>query len=124
MKIKPRIYAIALADIVMDKKNASNEKRIIHSFLRLLEKNRDMKKAKEIISLVEAIFFEKTGNKKVILEMARKIDTKNILKDFIKKGDVIEEKINPKLIAGIKIIINNEKQLDFSLQKKIQEIFL
>ncbi len=121
MRYKSKIYAEVLVDLITGKKVEENK--IINNFLKLLEKNGDMKKAKEIISLAEAIFLKKTGNKKIILETARKIDTKNIVKDFIKKGDVVEEKINPEIISGIKIIINNEKQLDFSLFKKLNEIF-
>ena len=63
----------------------------------------------------------KSGNKKIVLEMARQ--NKVILKSVIKKNDVVEEKINPELIAGIKIIIDNERQLDFSLKNKLDKIF-
>ena len=47
-----------------------------------------------------------------------------MLKDFFKKGDSIEEKINPEIIAGVKIVIDHEKQLDVSLQKKLQQLFI
>ena len=62
---------------------------------------------------------------KVTFETARKTtaNQKKLLDSFIKEGDVVKEKINPELIAGIKIIINNNKQFDASMQKKLQEIF-
>lgn len=120
-KYKSKIYAQALADAVFDKK--TEEKKIIANFLIILEKNRDLKKANEIISLTEELILKKTGNKKIALETARKIDIRNFINKFTNNGDIIEEKINPELIAGIKIIINNDKQLDFSLQKKLQGMF-
>ena len=38
-------------------------------------------------------------------------------------GVVVKEKINPELIAGVKIIINNSKQFDASMKSKLQKIF-
>ena len=119
MKYKSKIYAEAIADLELESK--SDKKKISDSFLKILQKNGDMKKAKEVISLAENLYFKKTGKRKVILEMARKI--KNISDLFTKKDDVVKEKINPEIVAGIKIIINNEKQLDFSLKNKLDRIF-
>jgi len=110
MKIKAKDYAKALVDI---------KKFDAKHFLRILQKNGDTKKLKEIVLLTEKLLLEKSGNKKVIIEMARKAAVKLSLK----KGDVVEEKINPDLIAGVKIIIDGEKQLDFSLKNKLEKIF-
>ena len=64
-------------------------------------------------------------NKKIIIETARKITAgqKKTLESIAKKGDLINEKINPELIAGVKIIINNNKQFDGSMKSKLQNIF-
>ena len=48
---------------------------------------------------------------------------KSLLESLVKKGDIVQEKINKELIAGVKIIVNDEKQIDFSMQKKLQNIF-
>ena len=58
--------------------------------------------------MAEEIILAKQGKKKIIFETARKMTAsqKKILEGFAKEGDVIKEKINPELIAGIKIIIN------------------
>ncbi len=121
MKIKPKDYAIVLVNAMIDSK--SDHKEIMSNFSMLLEKNRDTHKIREIIFLAENIYAIKTGKHKILLETARRVDNKTMVNKFSKKGDFAEEKINPALIAGIKIIINNEKQLDFSLQKKLNEIF-
>lgn len=115
------MYAEALADCLSVGK--ISEKKIADNFLNFLEKNQDSKKAKEIIALVETLLLKKSGNKKIILETARKVDIKNLVKSFVKKGDIVEEKINSQLIAGIKIIVNSNKQLDFSLKNKLEKIF-
>ena len=98
-----------------------SQKELISRFLKLLEKNGDFKKAKEIISLAESLYLKKLKRRKIILETARKI--KNLKESFTENGDVVEEKINTDLVAGLKITINGERQLDFSLSKKLNDIF-
>ncbi len=109
MKVKAKDYAKALVDV---------KKFDVKQFLRILQRNGDMKKAKEIIVWAEKMVLEKRGNQKIVVETARpqKIG-------LGKKGDVVEEKVNPSLVAGVKITINGEKQLDFSLKNKLEKIF-
>ena len=100
-----------------------DEKKIVSNFLKLLVKNNTMAKAGEIVALAENIILKKRGNKKIILETARIIDSKNAVKSFTKKGDVIQGKINSELIAGLRVVIDGEKQLDYSLKHKLDQIF-
>lgn len=123
MKHKAKNYAKALAGLILEKKNKQEQKKVVSKFLKYLEKNGDIKKAKEIVSLAENLYFKKTGKRKIILETARKTDTKDVSKKIFKKGDFLEEKVNSELVAGIKIMVNNEKQLDFSLKSKLDRIF-
>lgn len=110
------MYAQALLTIEPKKFNAEN-------FLRLLERNGDLKNAKKIMAFTEELMLKDSGNKKITLESARNINVKKLLESIIKKGDKVEEIINSKIIAGAKIVLNNERQLDFSLQKTLNEIF-
>jgi len=120
MKYKSKQYAKALADIMVGSK--TDVKKVTERFLELLEKNGDIGKAKEIMTLAEDIFIKKTGRRKIILETARPMGKNQIVKSFEMAGDIIEQRVNPEIIAGIKITINDE-QLDMSIQKKLQEIF-
>ena len=119
MKIKPKIYAEALVGLMIEKK----PKDVVGRFLKLLEKNGDISKAKKIIEKTESILLKKKGHKKVLLETAREIDNRNLMKLFFKEGDAVDYKINKDLIAGIKVTINGESQLDFSLQRKLEKLF-
>jgi len=98
--------------------------KMVAGFLELIKKNKDEKKLKEILKLAEKIYFKKTGNKKIVLESARPQNFKNseLINSLVKKGDVVLEKINKELLAGVKIVVNEERQLDMSLLKKLQEI--
>jgi len=119
MKYPAKIYAKALMELMLEK----DTKKQVAAFLDFLAKNGDMKKAGQVIFLAENLFYERTGKRKIIIETARRIEKKNLLKDFFQEGDMVKEKINPELIAGIKVMINNNKQLDFSLKNKLDNIF-
>jgi F0F1-type ATP synthase delta subunit len=119
--IKPKKYAEALANALSDKN--VDEKVAAKNFVKLLQRNADLKKTRQILALASMLLLKKTGNRKIVLETARPLDSNKFAKSFVKKGDLVEEKINPSLIAGVKIIVDGEKQLDFSLLKKIESIF-
>lgn len=123
MKYKPKLYAEALAGALLKKDIDGNK--IADNFLRLLEKNGDMQKASQIVLLAKKLFIKKTGRRQLTIESARKIKAKQkeLVDSILQKGDIIEEKINKDLLAGIKIIINGEKQFDASMQKKLNNIF-
>lgn len=123
MKQKDRLYAKAFVDVISKKTSAKMGNELINNFLKLLEKKGALKNAKKIVDLAEFYYIQQQGNKKIILESARKVNTKNLLKGLVTEGDIIQEKIKPTLIAGVKVIINNEKQLDFSLKNKLDKIF-
>lgn len=121
MKYKSRDYANALVEIMLQENDSA---KMVAGFLEFVKKNRDEKKLREIIKLAEKLYLKKTGNKKIVLETARFQDFKNsdLINSLVKKGDVTLEKINKELIAGVKIVVNEERQLDFSLLKKLQEL--
>ena len=122
-------YAKALADIASPKPkgeggSGSTDKKV-KNFLALVKKNGLERKLKEIVEMAENIILAKKGNNKITLLTARKITAsqKKLLQNVAKDGDRITEKINPEIIAGVKIIINDSKQFDASMQKKLQNIF-
>jgi F0F1-type ATP synthase delta subunit len=122
--IKTKLYARALAEIVLKGASPAQEKKIVDNFLKLLAKTGQERKAKEILGLAEDFLLAKQGKRKITFETARKMTAsqKKMMDSFVKKGDVVKEKINPELIAGIKIIINESQQFDASMQSKLQKI--
>ena len=99
-KYRAKLYAKALAELVLQKKSPSDIKKMPDAFLDILKKNGDMAKAKEIAGIAESLILKESGKNHIILETARKID-KKLLKYFIKEGDKVSEKINPKIIAPL-----------------------
>jgi len=125
-KAKAKLYAKALAEILSKKGgiSATEEKKVVNNFVKLLLTSGFEGKSREILDLAENFLLAKQGKRKVTLESARKITAgqKKLLDSVVKKGDVVKEKINPELIAGIKIIINDSQQFDASMQSKLSKI--
>lgn len=123
MKYRVKDYAKALVEVLDDKE--LNQEQVAEGFAKLLERQGDLGKAKEILVAAKMLMAKKNGKKSVVFEMARKLTAgqKEMLAKFVEEGDIVEEKINKDLIAGIKIIVDNEKQLDNSMQNKINKLF-
>jgi F0F1-type ATP synthase delta subunit len=121
-----KLYAKALSEILSKKGviSVSDEKKIVNNFVKLLISTGYEGKSKEILDLVEGLLLAKRGKKQITFETARKITAgqKKIIDSLVDKGDVVKEKITPELIAGIKIIINDSRQFDSSMQSKLNKI--
>jgi F0F1-type ATP synthase delta subunit len=73
--------------------------------------------------LAEKLLLKKTGRKKIVVEVARNQGSASMLKSLAKKGDIIQEKVEASIVAGVKITINDEQQLDVTLKSKIEKLF-
>jgi len=120
-KYKIKDYAKALSELMYQ--TSPENMALVDKFVKLLEKNGQFKNAKKIIDLAEKYYLAKKGNKSIVFETARKMSVKDYFRNVINEGDFTLEKINQDLIAGVKIIINENRQLDFSLKNKLDRIF-
>ncbi len=124
MKYPPQIYARAFGGAISDSSAGKKANVLVKSFLDLIKKNNDQHLLKKIYEQAEKMVREKAGKRKVVIETARPIKNPNsMVKKISQKGDIVEEKINSDLIAGMKIILNDEMQFDGSMQKKIKRLF-
>lgn len=119
---KIKLYAKALAEIIL--KGDVDEKKIASNLMKILVNSGLEEKSKNILSLAEDFILASQGKRKIIFETARQAtpSQRKLIDSIAKKGDKVKEKINPDLIAGIKIIINGSKQLDASIQHKLRSI--
>lgn len=116
------LYARALAEILSQKE--FEEKKIVKNFVKILVDVGHENKSGEILALTEDLLLQKQGKRKIIFETARAVTSsqKKMMEGIVRRGDMVSEKINPELIAGIKIIINDSRQFDASMQSKLQRI--
>lgn len=123
MKYSVNTYAKALAEVAMDPK--TNEAEAIKNFLALVRRNGDESHLRNIVAAAARLMWGKAGMRKVTIESARKLayPAKTMFSSFIKPQDIVEEKINSELVAGVRIIVNEDLQFDGSLKGKLDKLF-
>jgi F0F1-type ATP synthase delta subunit len=126
MKYSVHTYAQAFVEALeehADAKKGLAEATLGKNFMALVTKNGDESHLANILDEASRLARGKSGIRQVTIESARELSTsqKAELKHFTKPHDVIEERIDPELIAGIKITVNDEMQFDGSLKKKLNK---
>jgi F0F1-type ATP synthase delta subunit len=123
MKYASHIYAKALVEVLGDSRGRAgkSDEAIAKNFMELVRKNGDEGHLRKILEEASRFARGKSGVRKVTIESARALGPaqRKELQHFVKPGDVVEERIDPDLIAGIKIILNDEVQFDGSLKNKL-----
>jgi len=125
MKYPVTAYAKALGEAITATEGRRNEE-IIKNFLALVRKNGDEARLPKILHETEQFLREKDGTKQFVVESARPLEKRAeaLFKGMEKPGDSFEEKIDPELIAGVKITVNGERQFDGSLKGKLDKLFM
>lgn len=123
MKHKPEIYADALSKALSE--NKESEVGILKNFVSVVRKNGDLIGISKIFRAVEARFVKNRGGRMVLVESARNLP-ENIAEKFLKsfrKEDGIEFINNPNIIAGARVTMDGETELDFSFRRKLNKLF-
>ncbi len=122
MKIRPKDYAVAFVDVYEARVGAKDKASLISRFIALVRKNGDWHGREKIISEIEDEFRAREGGRKIIAEFARKSALPKFLKN-LSAPDTLVVKTTPELVAGIRITINGKREADFSLKRKLNNLF-
>ncbi len=123
MKYKAQDYAKAFAEVAARTPEGRVEV-VIKNFLALIARNGDMRQIKKITAFAEKFLLKQSGRSKWTIESARPLKSaRDLFKNLIKHSDVLEEKIDPAVVAGIKITRDNERQFDGTLKTKLDKLF-
>ena len=95
----------------------------VDGLMGLLKKTGDINQAKKIFSAIHKKLVNEKGGKWVDIEVARESASVEDLKHKFSEKDNINVKISPELIAGTRITVNGEEELDNSLQNKLNKLF-
>ncbi len=123
MRYSPKNYALAISQSL--ESNPRERDKIIKNFVHLLKKNRDLNLTPKIEEELKNILVKKRGGRRIKIELARNLpesETKKIASRFSEK-DWLETSINPLLIAGVRVTIDGELELDNSLARKLHKLF-
>ncbi len=124
MKHSRKTYAKAFGELAAQSRSRTEEATLVKNFLRTIAKNNDTHQLKKIFEETEKLLRVKSGRRTIVVETARALPgLPGRLKNFLNKNDLLEEKKNPELIAGIKITVNDEEQFDGTLKRKIEKLF-
>ncbi|MBI2610089.1 F0F1 ATP synthase subunit delta [Candidatus Giovannonibacteria bacterium] len=123
MRYTPEIYATALNQVL--KEDMHNADELLKRFKETLQKNGDANGAEKIIEAFKRIKVQEEGGKFIRVEVARKeaLGNARSFAKFASKKDLIDYKINPRLVAGTRIQIDSELELDNSFERKVRKLF-
>ena len=123
MRYSPALYAKSLFE-VLDGAVASEYDSILQNFKKTVEKYGDISRMNSIIESFEKLVVTSNGGKIVEIETARDMDSDNQSKisKLFKSEDLIKKSINPSLVAGVRVEIDGEKELDYSLAGKFRKM--
>lgn len=124
MKYSLQNYAEALAAAI-DEVGPSRRDIIIQNFLAMLKKSGDEVHAEKIVSAAEHILRRGDNGREILFESARPLahPSRGSLLGIVGTKDVIVEHINPDLIAGVRIVVDGEREFDGSLKGKLDKMF-
>ena len=124
MKHSVRDYAKALVGAIEDP--ATKDKTVIaKNFLALVRANGDDARLKKILDEAARISRGRGGGRDVVIESARPLarSQEKEVHQFIKPGDTVSYRTDPELVAGIKIMVNDEMQFDGTMKGKLDKLF-
>ncbi len=124
MKYSPSHYAEALYG-ALSGKSPEERNKVARSFVGVIQKNRDSNLVSRILERYEKIYLKKEGLRKVDIESVDPISgkVKGEIEDALGSKIVFTEKINPKLIAGISLLIDDSTYVDASARAVINRIY-
>jgi F0F1-type ATP synthase delta subunit len=125
MRYSTNTYAKAFVEALVAAKGAESEEVMAKNFLALVRRGGDEARLPKILDEADRMMRIRSKTRRLVVESARGLDAnaKSLVAAIARSGDAIVEKIDPALIAGIKITANDEMQFDASLRRKLDNVF-
>lgn len=124
MKYTARQYGEALF-VSLKEKSGAERKAILKKFLSILRRNRDMHSLGLILKEAEERLLKEENIRKVDVESAAPL-SENIRKEIeniMRKNILLKERVNPDLLAGIKMLMDGEILIDATAKRRLDKLF-
>jgi|SRR3989344_5035858 len=95
----------------------------MYGLARMIQKNGDAAYADRIGRALDRELVVSRGGKWIEIEVAHETDAAEKLKKLFPSSDRVATRINPALIAGARITINSEEEIDLSFERKVKQLF-
>lgn len=124
MRYTPQNYARAVLSL-LPRKGPAERTTIIKNFLATLRKRGDRRRLADILREIERQHLRETGIHKVKIETPARVapETREAIEEILGGAVFFEEKINPKILAGIRILINSELLVDATAKSRLRVLF-
>lgn len=134
MKYTPSQYAKAFARTLseIEKKTQLDaegrereEEKLVKNFVSVIEKHGDASAARKILEATIKAARAVKGGRMITFITARqyKSSLHDKFRKILRSRDTIQEKIDPSLVGGVKILVDDYMQFDGSLKRKMDKIF-
>ena len=124
MNYSPELYAKAFFSVwgVTPPRKRSQ---CLRRFVQTVIKHGDDARFRKIVRALEEEATRRQGGKVVEFEFARPVSPLLLSKlaNIFSRKDLIRVRVKPGLIAGVRMIIDGERQLDVTLRRKIDDMF-
>lgn len=123
MKYSTRNLAAAFVDLAYNQPE-SNQLVLAQNFLKLVKKNNLEKKLPEILEQVGRLVTKKNGGRVIDLELARNNQKLvEMFKSICRPADVLRVTEKPRLIAGARLVVDQDQLLDYSFNGRLNNLF-
>jgi len=124
MRYSIKQYAATVVSALTDKSD-KDEHKIITNFFNFLRRNGDFVKRREIFKEIDRVSRESKGVRKVVIEAAAPIsqETKKEIEKNLGAKAIFQENINPDVLGGIKILIDDEYLVDATVKRQLDKLF-
>jgi F0F1-type ATP synthase delta subunit len=122
VKYQPRHYAIAFREALESGVEYRTAK---ENLLAALGRKGDRHRFAQVVREIERFEAREVGGRMVTIEFAREMSdkkTRELTKAFAPK-DRVTTQIRPELIAGARVMIDDERELDLSLRGRMRALF-
>ena len=117
-------YASALYE-ACEGRSESAQKKIARQFAALLRRHRMSSKTRLILAAYEKISLQKRGERRVRIEAPAPVSEqfKKEIRAILGPKVHWEESVRPDLLAGVKIVVDDDTVIDASAKKQIERMF-
>ena len=123
MKYTSEIYARAVREAI-DEAPAGERDKVFKRFVHAAARRGDARKLSAVAKELERSGGRAKGGRMITIEFARPLGGgTSKFRNLLKSEDCLENQINPDLIAGARITIDEERELDFSLARRLNKMF-
>lgn len=119
MKYQPKQYAEAFVQ-------SGGNDRLLPALIQALRDNGDRTRAPQVAREIEKLLVRREGGRMVDIEFARAQDPKSLEKIIGKfhARDRVSTSVRPELVAGARVLVDGERELDMSLSGKLEKLFI